>query len=450
MKLLKNIKLYILYFFTLIFFTAQDLRSASSQADTLVDSVPRNHFNIQFSDIEKWINEGKIKSVEDLLDKLPYEMRDQMILVHDTRSSFQHASREIPRMILSTRDSKLILAFAGSAGVKGGSLVEVIEFNEKDEDFKFKSIDFSKTIPITHNPTSCVSCHISNRPIWDTYPHWPGVYGGLHSYNEDAEDSVRKLMIKIHNDQNLRYRYIVPTNIMGQLTALDSFHVNSFDKNLHSLNNRSIAAAFAKHPQWNQVRDIILDSIEPSRSYEKWINFFSRIMPSGDFSTNYKKMGARASRRFDRHPILKKRTTILKRLKDIGIDISETELEEAEKTIKLEQNNYYREKILRDPRGKYVHKALANELPLYPLLKDGGFDKLEAPMIAFMDVLTKKMGVSGPSSWSLSFRNASYSFTHGEGGLGTLHKGILKREAECAAQLERLKNASKDTDDYDW
>jgi hypothetical protein len=138
---------------------------------------------------------GAQPRVEDVLAKLPVEVRERSILVYESRSSGVRDAK-FPRIILFSKFARLMMAVEGREDMKKGKFIEVIEFNDSKKTFEFSEIDFTgpqvvirdqeagqsiRRGEIVHEPRpqNCTTCHRKNsRPNWEGYPDWPGAFGG--------------------------------------------------------------------------------------------------------------------------------------------------------------------------------------------------------------------------------------------------------------------------------
>lgn len=109
--------------------------------------------------------------------------------VFDSQDNNQHTSFENPRLVWTqfdkSRDTFISLAFSHKDfNSQNSSQLQAIVFNNQTKNFELleayygsnKKWTFSQT-----NPSQCLSCHQSARPLWQAYPHTPGVYRGLHN-----------------------------------------------------------------------------------------------------------------------------------------------------------------------------------------------------------------------------------------------------------------------------
>lgn len=132
--------------------------------------------------------EGKEFKIEDAIDLLPYEMKEQNYVLMYRSRSLQHGSPEAPRAIVYTPTASFILSFnGGDPGVRGAQTIEAIQFKRAENRFEFHEITFDgMKAPDSGkaNPKKCIQCHqsptsaeIDLRPNWDPYNTWIGAYG---------------------------------------------------------------------------------------------------------------------------------------------------------------------------------------------------------------------------------------------------------------------------------
>ena len=135
-----------------------------------------------FAALRSVIETRQVHSVEELVPLLPASLRSRYALVFASRS-LQGASYSAPRVILYGADAHLVLTFNGDPGERGFYSVETLEF-APDKQFRLREIRFptpgsTEAVVFSEpNPTTCLACHGSPaRPVWDSWPVWPGAYG---------------------------------------------------------------------------------------------------------------------------------------------------------------------------------------------------------------------------------------------------------------------------------
>ena len=142
---------------------------------------------VAFEDVERLARDSEVRSLEDLLSRLPSEFRERYALMHRSRS-LQEASYQKPRAIMFEDDASLLAAF-NDPSMPGGNTLELIQFRESERRWEFREITFPESgRPIVSgpNPRKCLECHQSPsrvdadpRPNWEPYNKWPGAYGAI-------------------------------------------------------------------------------------------------------------------------------------------------------------------------------------------------------------------------------------------------------------------------------
>lgn len=143
------------------------------------------------------------KDVATFVSGLPLPHLSSPTFVYRSQS-LQRASYESPRALLSDAAGKLVLAFHGGPS----ETIEAMEFDDSQARFRFYEITFSSGKPLASapNPAKCLHCHRGPdpRPNWESYDHWPGVYGS----NDDrlAENEVAPFLTFLKGaDERPRY-----------------------------------------------------------------------------------------------------------------------------------------------------------------------------------------------------------------------------------------------------
>jgi hypothetical protein len=126
-----------------------------------------------------------VDSVGELIPLLPRELRENFLLVYESRSPF-HAgiSPEYPRVILFTNDARLVLTFIGDERQPGFDLLESMSFDDDKAKFELRPYLMPAAQRRAWRPSAedarCARCHGDDpRPIIDSYPLWPGFYGSV-------------------------------------------------------------------------------------------------------------------------------------------------------------------------------------------------------------------------------------------------------------------------------
>jgi len=124
-----------------------------------------------------------VQTIAELVPLLPQELRENFTFVYDSRSPFRASiSHQKPRTILFSADGRLILTFTGDASKPGFDLLETISFQDETATFEPKAyvLPAAERRGESADQTRCVQCHGKDpRPIFDSYPLWPGFYGSI-------------------------------------------------------------------------------------------------------------------------------------------------------------------------------------------------------------------------------------------------------------------------------
>src|SRR5579871_840941 len=126
-----------------------------------------------------------VDSVSELVPLLPEELRRNFALVYDSRSPFKASiTPERPRVILFTDDARLVMTFIGDDTQPGADLLETMSFDDAQAKFVMNAYLLPAAQRREWRPSAsdakCERCHGADaRPIYDSYPLWPGYYGAV-------------------------------------------------------------------------------------------------------------------------------------------------------------------------------------------------------------------------------------------------------------------------------
>ena len=126
-----------------------------------------------------------VNSIAELAPLLPRELRSNFTFVYDSRSPFRSSiSPKFPRVILFTRDARLVLTFTGDPGKPGYDMLEALSFDDASAAFVARAYLLPAAERRSWRPApedaDCARCHgADTRPIFDSYPLWPGFYGSV-------------------------------------------------------------------------------------------------------------------------------------------------------------------------------------------------------------------------------------------------------------------------------
>ena len=234
-----------------------------------------------FESVRELIQTRGITSVEGLIEALPADLRSHYTLVFASRS-LQEASTAYPRAILFGSDAEFIVSFNGDPAKRGNSEIETMEFDSHSNSFLFRELQFPADkggqVSISEtNSARCVACHGQPaRPIWDTPPSWPGVYGERYGAGLSAKEAQGMREFLALQPTHVRYRQLLGaaafaerTTYVGSATAVYN-GVKTTPPNaqlsalLTALNNRSIMSEMASSPAFDAHRYVLLAAAEGS------------------------------------------------------------------------------------------------------------------------------------------------------------------------------------------
>jgi hypothetical protein len=126
-----------------------------------------------------------VQTVAELAPLLPQQLRSNFTLVYDSRSPFKDViTPQKPRVILFTDDGRFVVTFIGDPAAPGHDLVETMSFDDESASFKLSAYVLPAAQRAGWAPSpqaaNCGGCHGADpRPIYDSYPLWPGFYGSV-------------------------------------------------------------------------------------------------------------------------------------------------------------------------------------------------------------------------------------------------------------------------------
>src|ERR1700722_3045838 len=226
-----------------------------------------------FDELAELVRSRSVATVEQALAVLPAELRANYALVFASRS-LQDAAPAAPRAILYGADGRFIVTFNGDAGERGYDVLETMQFDERSNSFHFREMSFpSAGSPkiSEDNPGRCTACHgRPARPIWDTLPTWPGVYGERYRAGLSKPESIGMQAFLARQTQDPRYRYLIGARRFGDratyvASAATLYSGQNFEPPnarlsvlLATLNVRSLVADLAAQPAFAPHRYVLL------------------------------------------------------------------------------------------------------------------------------------------------------------------------------------------------
>jgi hypothetical protein len=179
-----------------------------------------------FAALRSVIESQQVSSVEELVPLLPAALRSRYALVFASRS-LQQATYSAPRVILYGPDAHLVLTFNGDASQRGFNTVETLEFGQ-DKQFRLREIRFpargsKEGVAFSEpNPATCQVCHgTAARPVWDSWPLWPGAYGQRYDAPLAAQERAGLESFLVQQASHPRYRQLLG---IQRLADPETFH----------------------------------------------------------------------------------------------------------------------------------------------------------------------------------------------------------------------------------
>lgn len=224
--------------FSLSFFSASTAHCA--QPLTLEDLISASN--------SRWV-----QTKEDFLSHLTKKYRESFSFVYHSQGQEQiNITPQTPRIIFNGQPD-LLMTVSGHSAAK--PYIEVIHKNDRHE-FVFYRIDFTPGLSRKDRfqriqTQECFTCHLG-RPIWDSYPVWPGMFGSMHPFKMPAEEKWLREFIA--SDQSR-------TGVYSKLVNLDQATIDilirrniDFSNQLAKLNAESIAHQVMQSPNYRSLR----------------------------------------------------------------------------------------------------------------------------------------------------------------------------------------------------
>jgi hypothetical protein len=184
-----------------------------------------------FQALQSLVQGQDLGSIEQLLAALPALQRGNYTLMFASRS-LQGASFLNPRVILFGPDARFIITFNGDPGQRGFRALETMEFDDSRSEFQLRELTFpeqpggaAQVLVSEVNPPRCARCHgTPARPVWDTFPLWPGAYGERYRASLSARERTELAAFLARQPTHARYGYLLEA---GRLADPDTFRARA-------------------------------------------------------------------------------------------------------------------------------------------------------------------------------------------------------------------------------
>jgi hypothetical protein len=273
-----------------------------------------------FESLRALIDRTGAGGVEAVVAGLPEDLRSQYTLVFASRS-LQGASWSNPRAVLFGSAARLVITFNGEPSQRGYSALETMEFSAAANRFLFREISFATRsagydVRISDpNPARCAACHGDPaRPIWDSAPLWPGVYGERYGSGLSGRELQGMKAFLALQASHARYRHLAGA---GALAERETYVASSrtryaggaveppnarFSALLATYNVRAILSQLAAQPAFAAHLDLLVAASDTGCGALE--DFYPDVMRIA-LAVDYKEFAA-AARAADRRQLIAK------------------------------------------------------------------------------------------------------------------------------------------------
>ncbi len=160
---------------------------------------------------------GEPLSVEEFLQMLPQAYKSNLLLGYNPRG-LGLGTPEEPRIISYSPQGTSFIALQSSPEGYRGNAVEVIDFDPQTKQYTFYDIHLGAEPRVVKNPSTCMGCH-RGKPLWDSYPVWPGFVG---SASKPLEDSLENSPLAL--EYAIIQNHIINESPNPRIAAFDVNH----------------------------------------------------------------------------------------------------------------------------------------------------------------------------------------------------------------------------------
>ena len=177
-------------------------------------ALPGAWAGFDYAALRQLVEERRLDTIEQVLPLLPLGYRARYTLIFDSRS-LHGSSFANPRALLYGDDARFIVSFNGEAAQAGYRALETMEFDPARKVFNYREILFPAVSgePVVfsrENPPKCLKCHTTPaRPIWDSFPTWPGAYGEKYRAPLSSTEAAGLESLLGNWKTHPRYRHLV-------------------------------------------------------------------------------------------------------------------------------------------------------------------------------------------------------------------------------------------------
>lgn len=194
--------------------------------------------------LQKMISTCDLRSVEEVLEKLPVQFQKRYTLIYDTKG-LGKTTPQFPRILLSGPFHYLTISIDTHPESPIFNVIETAFAYKTDHQVTLRKIDFDennrKHLISPANPGECMKCHANSesklfnhrapkaRFIWFDFPYWPGVQGGTLDLNSFSTTQPRdwSVVYGVPQENAAFEKYVKPrlgknagaSNRLGYLSA---------------------------------------------------------------------------------------------------------------------------------------------------------------------------------------------------------------------------------------
>jgi len=252
---------------------------------TAEDPGPSRGADFSYAKLEALIREHDIKTVDELLPRLPEDYRKFYLFVYESRSAqAPNTFTDSPRTILYGQNATFIMAFTkdpkAAPAVEAPDNVETIQWNAETKKFEFRELVFGEgknpvEIPPEVNPLKCQACHGKDpRPNWDPYNIWAGSFGSVSRLGCDTMQAGTEELRKYQefmdgNRKRDRYAHLptemstdgkCPDDPAKEVTFRNAAHLDPnalFTQKVVDLNYQRLARLVMQSPRYQKLRPFL-------------------------------------------------------------------------------------------------------------------------------------------------------------------------------------------------
>jgi hypothetical protein len=148
------------------------------------------------ADLDALLAAHPVETINQLVPLLPDDLRENFTFVYESRSPFRDdITPDRPRVILFSEDATFLATFVTDG--TGRDLLETLSFDRQSATFTPRIRALPAAVRAGARPerleAECPRCHGADaRPIFDSYPTWPGFYGSIQDTFPPELPSARK------------------------------------------------------------------------------------------------------------------------------------------------------------------------------------------------------------------------------------------------------------------